>query len=244
MRRTLGWVALLTTAGIGLWFAPTPVSNVSSEGIGLWFASARPDQVAVVLVRFVAALWWLRAVTSTAYLLIATLADAPGHIDNAVAKLPSIGRRLVRPIAVTVVATTLATTAPAIAQVAPDTTEPATSIPFEPEPTPTSSAVPGLVMTRLPDTGWPDYSYPTTASDLDPGVATTETASSSTAVGETWIVERGDHLWSIAQRTAPEGATDGEVSRHWLAMIELNRANLADPNNPDLIYPGDVIDIP
>ncbi len=244
MMRTLTWACLVTVSGLVLWFVPTPISNASVDEITRWFASARPDQVAVVLVRSVATLWWLRAATSTAYLLVATLADAPDHIDSAVARLPALGRRLVRPIAVAVVATTFATATPAIGQELPDAPETPISAPLESDTTPTREAPPTLVMTRLPDTGWPDYSYPTTISDLDNAVMGLEAVSAEVTMGEPWIVERGDHLWSIAQRTAPADASLTDVGKHWLAIIELNRSNLPDANNPDLIYPGDVITIP
>jgi nucleoid-associated protein YgaU len=52
----------------------------------------------------------------------------------------------------------------------------------------------------------------------------------------TWVVEPGDHLWSIAERTAP-----GDVVRYWLALVEANRDRLADP---DLVLPGQVLVLP
>jgi nucleoid-associated protein YgaU len=37
---------------------------------------------------------------------------------------------------------------------------------------------------------------------------------------------------------------DGEVVRYWLRLIEANTDRLADPANPDLIFPGQVFALP
>ena len=61
----------------------------------------------------------------------------------------------------------------------------------------------------------------------------------------TWTVEAGDHLWGIAAATVAErsGSEDHmEVARYWLKLIEANADTVGD--NPDLIYPGQVIRLP
>ena len=50
------------------------------------------------------------------------------------------------------------------------------------------------------------------------------------------MVQPGDHLWSIAERTSA-----GDVAAHWVALVEANRARLADP---DLVLPGQVLALP
>ena len=55
------------------------------------------------------------------------------------------------------------------------------------------------------------------------------------APGADWIVEPGDHFWSIAEHTQPPGVG---LEQHWRKLIELNRDRLPDPSNPDLILPG------
>jgi nucleoid-associated protein YgaU len=52
-------------------------------------------------------------------------------------------------------------------------------------------------------------------------------------------VQPGDHLWNIAERTAP-----ADVATYWRRLVELNRPRLADPDNPDLLFPGDVVVLP
>lgn len=64
----------------------------------------------------------------------------------------------------------------------------------------------------------------------------------------TWVVGSGDHLWSIAERVLTEswGRTpaDAETARFWEQVVEHNRAGLADPANPDLIFPGQRMRVP
>jgi hypothetical protein len=38
--------------------------------------------------------------------------------------------------------------------------------------------------------------------------------------------------------------TDAEVVPYWQALIEANRARLADPANPDLIFAGQSFELP
>jgi nucleoid-associated protein YgaU len=38
--------------------------------------------------------------------------------------------------------------------------------------------------------------------------------------------------------------TDDEITTYWLRLVQLNRAELADPDNPDLVFPGQTIRLP
>jgi nucleoid-associated protein YgaU len=53
-----------------------------------------------------------------------------------------------------------------------------------------------------------------------------------------WVVSR-DCFWNIAARNWAYGD-----SRLWRHLYDANRAKLADPNNPNLIRPGTILDIP
>jgi LysM repeat protein len=61
-------------------------------------------------------------------------------------------------------------------------------------------------------------------------------------------VAAGDSLWTIAARTleAARGSspTETELHGYWGSLIEVNRARLADPANPDLIFPGQSLVLP
>lgn len=63
-----------------------------------------------------------------------------------------------------------------------------------------------------------------------------------------WEIQPGDHLWSVAERTLAQtwslDPTDDEVAPYWRRLIEANRDRLADPTNPDLVLPGQVLALP
>jgi hypothetical protein len=66
--------------------------------------------------------------------------------------------------------------------------------------------------------------------------------------GAEWEVRPGDHLWSVAATVLHQAwgapASDAEVAPYWQRLVEANRAGLADPANPDLVYPGQVVVVP
>ncbi len=62
------------------------------------------------------------------------------------------------------------------------------------------------------------------------------------------VVASGESFWTIAADhvAADLGRTpsDPEVAGYWLDLIEANRAVLAHPDDPDLLYPGQVLRLP
>ena len=58
----------------------------------------------------------------------------------------------------------------------------------------------------------------------------------------------GECFWSIADqvlaRAWDRAPSDGEIVPYWRTLIETNRAALADPANPDLVYPGQTFTVP
>lgn len=63
-----------------------------------------------------------------------------------------------------------------------------------------------------------------------------------------WEVAPGQHFWSVAEillasawQRAP---SDNEVDPYWRRLVAANRSVLRDPDNPDLLYPGQVITVP
>ncbi|MBO0692980.1 MAG: hypothetical protein J2P58_08790, partial [Acidimicrobiaceae bacterium] len=74
------------------------------------------------------------------------------------------------------------------------------------------------------------------------GVAPTTTTSG------TWVVRPGDHLWSISEQTlaAAWGAPPAleQLGPYWWRVVTANRARLPDPDNIDLLFPGDVVTLP
>lgn len=66
---------------------------------------------------------------------------------------------------------------------------------------------------------------------------------------ETWRVEVGDSLWSIAEAvlrdTHPGRApSEQDVARYWRTVVDANRERLAVPDDPDLLLPGQEILLP
>lgn len=64
----------------------------------------------------------------------------------------------------------------------------------------------------------------------------------------TWTVERGESFWSIAgdvladRSSRPPSAT--EHDRYWRRLVQVNRSRLVDPGDPDLLLPGQVLELP
>jgi hypothetical protein len=58
----------------------------------------------------------------------------------------------------------------------------------------------------------------------------------------------GDHLWSLAEQDLAgvlgRIPTEAEVQPHWMQVVDINRNKLVDPDNPDLIFAGQVFDMP
>lgn len=71
-------------------------------------------------------------------------------------------------------------------------------------------------------------------------------SSTSDSTGR-YVVAAGDSFWSIAERRVltdlPE-ATEQDIARYWLRLIEANREILSDPANPDLLLIGNQLTIP
>jgi hypothetical protein len=58
------------------------------------------------------------------------------------------------------------------------------------------------------------------------------------------VVQPGEHFWSIAEQVVAERRLDTSVATYWNALVTANRAILIDPDNPDLLHPGQVLRLP
>lgn len=65
---------------------------------------------------------------------------------------------------------------------------------------------------------------------------------------DTWTVQPGDHFWSIAERVLADRwqrpPTLAEIDGYWRVLIAGNRTRLADRDNPDLLFPGQILTLP
>jgi nucleoid-associated protein YgaU len=147
--------------------------------------------------------------------------------------------------------------------------EPSTHLPWADQVASTSSTVPPTSTTTSQPTTSLQPTAPSTSTTLRPPSTTTPApAPSSPPMAEpepatpptppaatsgadlvTHVVQRGDHLWSIAEHTlraASAGGTvdDAAVTRYWRVLMEQNRDRLVDPDDPDLILPGQQLVLP
>jgi nucleoid-associated protein YgaU len=62
------------------------------------------------------------------------------------------------------------------------------------------------------------------------------------------LVRAGESLWTIARdglaERRAEAPSEAQVAAYWQRVIEHNRSVLADPDNPDLIFPGQHVELP
>ena len=189
-----------------------------------WLEAHPPEVVIVGVVRLLALLAGLHLIVTCMAAAVAGAARA----DRAVARLERMalpgGRTLVRAAAAAGLA--LTSVVPGAA--------------FAAEPTTRADDPP--VMRPLDDA--PAAAYPPSSVEpAPPG------ADSSTEVGEgTWHVQRGDHLWAVAERSLADAwgrpPSDAEIAPYWVEVIDANRERLADAANPDLVFPGQVLVVP
>jgi nucleoid-associated protein YgaU len=132
----------------------------------------------------------------------------------------------VRRLVMAAVGVSLAAAAVTSVGIATSTVRPGTAIAAEAEVAPETmrrlpEAPTDLVMRRLPD---------------------------AATVPSEWQVRPGEHLWAVAEQVLGQAwgrpATDTEIDPYWRALVAANRSRLPDPDNPDLVYPGEVLTVP
>jgi nucleoid-associated protein YgaU len=91
-------------------------------------------------------------------------------------------------------------------------------------------------------------STPTEEPTRDAPAAPPGPAAVAGRVGGEWVVRPGDHLWGIAEEVLAERAgtdlSDAAVRHLWIRLIDANRDRLVDPEDPDLILPGQRLVLP
>lgn len=228
------YILALLTALVGLHLlgsgglAPPPFTG-GGRALQRWLEARDPAVAAFALIRsgVVIATWYLLGTALAAVALrMVGAARAASALDAM--SLPA-ARRLVQAAAglsltVSAVAATTALTAPAgpagaTVQRVPD------------EDVVVMQALPDedVVMRRLPD-------------ETVAGVGAPAPAPSSRTVLP------GDHFWRIAEEVLTSAwgrpPRDAETTTYWTQMVEANRSRLADPDNADLLFPGQVIEVP
>lgn len=160
----------------------------------------------------------------------------------------------------------IATAAPVAAQtksLAPSLSGPSDGVATSSLPMMTVSASDPPVMKVIPDTAENRTSLPW-ASSLDSAPVVDDTTvrpaddtglseipgsiEQTTSAGGAYLVTPGDHFWSIANSTL-RSSMQGEPSKdqvheYWIQLVEANRSRLVDPQNADLIFPGQELLLP
>lgn len=82
----------------------------------------------------------------------------------------------------------------------------------------------------------------TTVPELSTSAAPAAAVTASTAL--LYTVRPGDSFWSIAERHCAPTSAAADLHRYWTTLVDLNRNRLIDPGNPDLISPGQELELP
>ena len=124
-----------------------------------------------------------------------------------------------------------------------------TAPPTTDAPAPPSTRSRPASTTPPPATAPPATAPPTTTPPLGdvarPEVeAPTPAPPARPSIGIPYVVQPGDNLWLIAQRTLEQHARPArELATYWHAVIDTNARTLRS-GDPNLIYPGEVITLP
>ncbi len=226
------WVLALITVAVGgdaLLTGPLAPPALTDPGSWAGWAGARTPvdaAFAVLGLTLVVVAWYLLAVTAVQ--AAATVVGASRLISIAdLLTLPAVKRSvhavLGAGLACSVVAAGAARGSNPFAGAPMGLV--AASAPLEGEP-PAELDTP--VMRRLPD-GAPEEPAAVRGSAAVP------------AAGE-WTVAPGEHLWSVAASVLEAAweapADETQVASYWRRLIDANTDRLADPANPDLVFPG------
>lgn len=223
-------IAALTVCGRGALATP---SLGSARGWTAWLAHTDPLVVAFASVR-------LLALGAAWYALAVTVLGALGRLSGAGA-LAAAAERLTVPLLRRVLATSLsvgivgggigAMAGPAGAQAGAQGADPP----------------PTIVMHRLGDEAPPEIAPGLAPPAPRPAPAAPARDPISPAP-EQWQVAPGQCFWSIAHDVLGaawhRAPSDAEIVPYWRRLIEANRGALADRDNPDLIFPGQVFTVP
>jgi hypothetical protein len=209
---------------------------------GTWLEAREPVSAAMALLRVV-------ALAAAWYLLVTSVVGAALRLVRA-RRLVSMADRLTVPalrrLLVATAGMTLASGMLPSAAILAGSSHPAAVATSVPHP---------LVTTAAPTTTTTVATAPPTVTmrllPPEPAavpVVTPPPAPAARVVTATWTVRAGECFWSIAEevllRAWGRPVSDAEIVPYWRMLIEENRHRLGDPRNADLIFAGQVFDVP
>lgn len=236
-------LALLAGAGLAV-LSTIPSSalpaDTSATSIGQWWTATGPV-AAVAIIRLIAMLACCYVAVVASLVVVADVLSWRWLRHAALLVAPPALRR---PLAagVLTVAIAAAPTAAVAQSGSADAPIAVTDIGTAPGPSDDPIAEP-ILLTDIGSLSVPDRSavHPLSGTDSVGGFTTYAVDEQPDA----WIVESGDHLWSIAVRTlaaADQPTDDDTVRGYWTRLIATNAALL--DGDPDLIVPGQVLTLP
>lgn len=228
-------LVVLRLAGAGL-LAPPPVGSL--DQLTQWAEARDATTGAVALVRLAAelAVWYLLGLSLLRGVAHVGSSRGAGSLADALSVAGT--DRLVRAgLGLGLVATT------AIGTRGEQPAEPPATATMQPVAGPRGTAT-MVPRTSAPPAEAPIPEVPVTASPI----ATPAPLPRPTISTPTWTIERGESLWTVAAEhlAASTGRTptDAQVTPYWALLVETNRHRLADPGDPDLVFAGQVVELP
>lgn len=245
----VGWGFALITALVGLHTIGAnnlPSPSVRNWGDFMdWLSSADPAVIVLTGVRLI-------ALALTYYLVFATVLSAIDALRSAAKVRRVLPRRLEHLTHAALGAGLLSSViAPFITDQPPSgdtaliSTEPLADHDQYPPPRPADRLGAAPPSNAAFDDASPLHRVETSFRSIPSPTAKLENWSE---VSPTWTVEVGDHLWAIAEESLADewgrAPSDPQIVEYWLALIEKNQPRLVDADNPDLIIPGQIIELP
>jgi hypothetical protein len=220
------WIVMLSALLVGMHFLGRgALAGPPLDDPGVWRgwigARGAPDAVMVVLRLVVQSVAWYLLAVSLLGIVVRVLRARPLVVAADVVTLPFVRRVLQAGLGAGLAGAALVPTGVAFAAAVPAA------------PTAVSVVAPGA----------PD-------DDVAPVLQRLDAVAPAPALAPTgtWTVAPGEHLWSIAERVLREAwsrpPSDREITSFWREVIAQNRGRLAHPDNPDLIFPGQVLLVP
>lgn len=237
--------------------------NVGWDDLSSWLAQTPPEDaiVAVVHLAALALAWWLTA--STVLYALASVTRISGVVRGVRwATVPPV-RRMIDGAMATSILVGSTVFAP-VAAVAVPVDRDAVVVELDEQPEEANeSQLPAYQPRPAGDEVKPGYTPAPAADPLStPSTLGAEPPSSSTQPARqsdnspaapspgTYVVRPGDNLWTIAEQQLAKATgrpvhdlNPGEVRSYWLRVVDANN-DLIRSKNPDLIRPGEQLDLP
>lgn len=271
LRRLVGLAAWLAALGVTIAvlsalrrsaLAPPPITH-GVAALRAWARGRDAPTVLMAALRLVAlAMAWYLAATTVAGVLARLSGAAAAVRATDALTLPAVRSLLSSSVGLLLLSAPLAGATSVWTGTAASAAAPVPAVAGGGAPWPGGEGPPGaaagrthsLSIRRLPDVPRPSSGDGGGGVDvppvmtLSPPVPGAPNGARTVALPTTWTVEPGDSLWHIADAVMAQAKGRppqiSELGPYWEAVVDANRGRLADPDNPDLLFPGQVMTVP